>query len=131
MKIQRCPLITDEGFVRCVTLKKLGVLDVSNCSKNCNGTLIASLTLCPLTSLNLNGIKFQPKKELLKMSTTTKMNLLELSFKQCMAITADDVSYMLTAFPNCLVIDLTGIHRVNIDIITNTNDDIHRLHSAE
>ena len=108
MRIQRCPLISDEGFVRCVTLKKLSVLDTSYCSKNCNGSLIESLTLCPLTSLNLNGIKFQPKKGLLKMSTRTKMNLLDLSFKQCMAITAEDVSYMLSAFPNCLVIDLTG-----------------------
>lgn len=101
--------MTDEGFVRCVTLKKLSVLDASNCSKKCNGSLIASMTLCPLKSLHLDGMKFQPKKELIKMSTRTKMNMLELSFKQCMAITADDVSYMLTAFPNCINIDLTGI----------------------
>lgn len=48
------------------------------------------------------------------------MNLLELSFKQCMAITTDDVSYMLSAFPNCLVIDLTGIY-FHAHIYNDTN----------
>ena len=127
--------MTDEGFVRCVSLKRLSALDASHCSKLCNGSLIASLTLCPLKSLQLNGINFQPKNgkcniytntnthitilililipELSKMSIKTKMNILDLSFKFCSYVNADDVSYMLTAFPNCVIIDLTGCSQLN------------------
>jgi len=51
--------------------------------------------------------------ELSKMSIKTKMNILDLSFKFCSYVNADDVSYMLTAFPNCVIIDLTGCSQLN------------------
>ena len=67
----------------------------------------------------------------MKMSVRTKMNLLELSFKQCMAITSEDVSYMLSAFPNCIAIDLTGIHYL-YSLYNDTNAlTVNRLYSTE
>jgi len=107
--VQRCPQLTDGAFSRCAILRRLHLLDITECSPNLVGTLFGCFGLCPLRRLVLDRLNFlRPARDFPRISHKVVLNLNSISLRECAGVDRADVEYVLRSFLNALEVDLSG-----------------------
>jgi hypothetical protein len=109
-----------------VSLRKLTYLNIAHCSNQCDGSLLLSLTYCPLQHLVLDGLNVRPAQILPQLNPNQYFILIQsLSLRTCSKLNSDDINYLLRHLFNCSRIDLTECFNLESQLESDRIDKFH------
>jgi hypothetical protein len=124
ISIQKCKLITSEGFNRCKPLKELTKLDISYCSNITNSVsnsktkkrstpIVSNIFLhfesALIETLNMDGVQIKDLvRDLQALPKGCFLSIKNISCKHSPYIQLQDVDYIISHFPFLSTLDLTG-----------------------
>ena len=108
MTLHDCPSLTDDGFARATMLKYLHKLDLGYCSAHLTGGLLSQFSLCPLSTLIMDGVSAFEAAVVDGMSLNNKKSMRLFSCKNSNALTTECVSVILDRLIFARSFDFTG-----------------------
>ena len=118
LTIGNCSRLSDAGFTRLISLRKLHTFKFSNTSKKCSGAIVKFASLCPLTKLSLRSLSFINIDGLECLKGITRQSLKELSLVMCNHISMQFIKSVVDSFVGCEVIDLTSSVDSEVDYVS-------------
>ena len=107
--VQKTPLLTDGAFSRCAILRRLKLMDITDCSPLLRGSLFGCFGLCPLEKVVLDRLGFlRPSRDFKMLTPRTASKISYLSMRDCKTVNKEDIESVLSMFLNCLEVDITN-----------------------
>jgi hypothetical protein len=108
LKAGDCDRLSDAGFTRLISLRKLASLSISNQSNKCSGGIVKFASLCPLMTFSLRGMSMGSVESLACLKASTRQKLKKLSLQNCNGLSVMFVKSIVESFVGCEEVDLTG-----------------------
>ncbi len=126
--VSHCPQLTDAGFTRFVALRYLEEFHIHYLSKvHLTSLIVKFLSLSPVQKVSLHGVRHENASviggasgvNLKFLKNQCRQGMREISLKESLQVTQEDILFLLNHFVFLERLDLTNLFHLSPDVLKN------------